>query len=521
MLSQHSNIAVRSKMFFSKPYVLWSVLLISALLTPFTFAPYNLFWLMPVLLAVLIVVLLKQPKHILLGAYFWAITAYTAQFYWIDIALHDIAGLNQFLAVPLTLMLPAYLAIYPTVTFWLFNKFKLSEKTKVVFVLPALWTVSEFIRERALTGFGWGAVGYSQIAQSPLAGYAPIGGILLVTFFTVFSAACLAWLWIETNKSFCIKILFCLCGLWLSGIILLQCNFTKLDGTQATVALAQGNIKQSLKWDENNLQAILQRYFDQVAESRADIVILPETAIPIMRQAIPELMLAQFSDMARQNGSALATGMPQYTANGRDYQNAVVSLSQNGVDIRKPPFYAKNHLVPFGEYIPLPNLMGWIYQLMHMPLAGFSKGGADQSPLLLANQRVAFNICYEDGFGDELIRSAKQSSLLANISDMGWYGHSAAMYQQLQQSQTRALELGRYMVRATNNGVTAIIDPKGKVIAQLTPDKAAVLQGTILGYQGSTPYMWLGSSWPLMILLCLLLILGWFYGYRYNKRKNN
>lgn len=496
----------------AKTWVYWPLLLLSAALVPFAFAPYYHYWLLPVLLVVLLFLQAARPQWRIRSAYLWALTAYTTLLYWIDIALHDIAGLPQFLAWPLTMLLPAYLAIYPALVFWLLGKFRFSNTTCHAVILPLLWTVAEFVRERALTGFGWGIWGYSQIADSALAGFTPVGGIFLVTLVTVASGAWLAELLLATKRKAKIGCGVSLISVWLLGAVLLQYNFTQADGTHATVALAQGNISQSLKWDERSLQPTLQRYLDQIASTRANIVILPETAIPVMRQDMPPEQLEIFAHLARKQGSALAAGIPQYTVDGNGYLNSVVNFTANTATAGGLPYYAKNHLVPFGEYIPLPRLLGWLYLWMDMPLAGFSKGGSAQMPLQLANQRVAFNICYEDGFGDELIAAARQASLLANISNMAWYGHSHAMQQHLQQSQARALETGRYMVRATNTGMTAIINPKGKIVAQLDPDIAAVLEGNIQGYQGNTPYMYIGSSWPMAIICLLLVSIFWLYG---------
>lgn len=496
----------------AKTWVYWPLLLLSAALVPFAFAPYYHYWLLPVLLAVLLFLQAARPQWRIRSAYLWALTAYTTLLYWIDIALHDIAGLPQFLAWPLTMLLPAYLAIYPALVFWLLGKFRFSNTTCHAVILPLLWTVAEFVRERALTGFGWGIWGYSQIADSALAGFTPVGGIFLVTLVTVASGAWLAELLLATKRKAKIGCGVSLISVWLLGAVLLQYNFTQADGTHATVALAQGNISQSLKWDERSLQPTLQRYLDQIASTRANIVILPETAIPVMRQDMPPEQLEIFAHLARKQGSALAAGIPQYTVDGNGYLNSVVNFTANTATAGGLPYYAKNHLVPFGEYIPLPRLLGWLYLWMDMPLAGFSKGGSAQMPLQLANQRVAFNICYEDGFGDELIAAARQASMLANISNMAWYGHSHAMQQHLQQSQARALETGRYMVRATNTGMTAIINPKGKIVAQLDPDIAAVLEGNIQGYQGNTPYMYIGSSWPMAIICLLLVSIFWLYG---------
>nr|WP_253341664.1 apolipoprotein N-acyltransferase [Neisseria sp. HSC-16F19] len=487
-------------------WLYWPLLLASALATPLAFAPYRLYWLMPLLFGMLLLLTEVRPQHRVRSAYVWGLAAYSAQFYWINIALHEVAGLPQIYAVPLTLLLPAYLALFPALAFWLLEKCRLQGAWRLVLLLPALWTLTEYAREYALTGFGWGALGYSQIAASPLAGFAPVGGLHLVTLATALCAALLVTVVLAPARRSRLAAAALCVALLGGGALLKQQRFTDPDGSRATVALAQGNIPQTLKWDPEQVAPTLQRYYDQVAASHADIVILPETALPMMRQDLPEGIINQFTDQAQRNGSALALGIAQYTDDGQGYLNAVISL--DGYNPEQPnhiPYYAKNHLVPFGEYIPLPAITGWLYRQMNMPLAGFSAGGAAQAPLKLANQRVAFNICYEDGFGDELIASAKQASLLANVSNMAWYGDSYAMDQHLQQSQARALELGRYMVRATNTGMTAIINPQGYITALLPKDSAQVLTGEIEGYRGETPYMRMGGSLPLMGALLVWL----------------
>ena len=266
-----------------------------------------------------------------------------------------------------------------------------------------------------------------------------------------------------------------------------------------------------MKWDPEAFQHTIQTYYDMVAETSADIVILPETAIPVMRQDLPDGLLEQFASTAKRNNAALAMGIPQYTPTGRQYLNSVINLSEfDPEQTDKPlPSYSKDHLVPFGEFKPI--FTDWLYRMMHMPLADFSEGGNNQAPLQLANQQIAFNICYEDSFGDDLIASAKTSTLLSNVSNMAWYGTSHAMDLQLQQSQARALELGRYMVRSTNTGLTAVLDPQGHITALAPRDTKQVLAVTIQGYQGLTPYMQLGSTWPLAIVFTVLLLL--LYGY--------
>lgn len=513
------NVFEKAETVWRKPWLYWPLLLAVALATPLTFAPYYHFWLMPLLFGALIKLTELRPQYAARSVYLFGLIGYTAQFYWIHTALHTVSGLPNLYAVPLTFLLPAFLALYPAAAFWLANKFNLPRSMRVGLVVPLMWTLAEFARERLLTGFAWGALGYSQIADaSPLAGFAPLGGIHLVTLATALTGAWLVLL-LDGGRGRLKQRLAALCGLAVllaSGSVAKNTEFTRPDGTSATVALAQGNIPQTLKWTPEQFWPTVERYYGQVAESRADIVILPETAIPMMRQDLPQGLIDQFATRAEANGSALAVGISQYTSDGLGYENAVINLT--GYRHEQPdniPYYAKNHLVPFGEYKPLPWLTEPLYQLMNMPLADFKRGGSAQTPFQMANQKVAFNICYEDGFGDELIASAKQSTLLANASNMAWYGKSNAMFQHLQQSQARSMELGRYMVRSTNTGATAIIDPKGRIVSQTVPDTAAVLEGRIEGYTGETPYMKMGGSLPLMAVLAAVAAVLFLAGKRH------
>ncbi|MCF7529778.1 apolipoprotein N-acyltransferase [Neisseria lisongii] len=503
--------------YWKHPLIYWPSVIITAAATPLTFAPYYWFWLMPLLFAILIHLTELRPERSFQTAYLFGLVGYTAQFYWIHTALHDISGLSDLFALPLTLLFPAYLALYPAACFWLLKKFHLPRSLKIGLALPVLWTLTEFARERFLTGFGWGALGYSQITKdSPLAGFAPLGGIHLVTFATALIGAWLLLMFARSKSPqrrlipLCLSLLLCIVGYTAQNT-----EFTRPDGSTRTVALIQGNIEQTLKWDSDQTFPTIQKYYEHIGRTTADLVILPETAIPAMRQNLPENVLTNLADQSQKNGSALAVGIAQYTPDGNHYENVVINLSNyNNSASNEIPYYAKNHLVPFGEYKPLPFITEPLYRMMNMPLSDMKKGGEGQAPLQMKDQKVAFNICYEDGFGDDLIATAKQSTLLANSSNMAWYGDSNAMYQQQQQSQARAMELGRYMVRATNTGATSIISPQGSIVAQAEPNTETVLEGHIKGYTGETPYMKMGSSWPLIgvltALAALLFLLGRF-----------
>ncbi|WII94206.1 apolipoprotein N-acyltransferase [Kingella negevensis] len=495
--------------FWQKPPVYFFVLTLIAAATPFTFAPYYQFWLMPLLFGALIRLTELKPHRRVSSAYWFGVVAYATQFWWIHTALHDVSGLSNVFAIPLTFLLPMFLALYPAAAFWALGKFDhLPRGWRIGVALPMIWTLAEFARERVLTGFGWGALGYSQIASgSPLAGFAPVSGIHLVTLLT---AAVSAWLVLLVDNSVVkqrIAAAAAIVGVLFSGCILKTVEWTQPIGDTTTVALAQGNISQQLKFDENALPETYRRYYNQVSQSKAQIIVLPETAFPQFLQNTQPEILNAFAQAAKQNGSALAVGVPVFTADGANYLNAMVLLSQyDETQPEKMALYAKNHLVPFGEYKPLPALTNSLYKIINMPLADFQRGGVGQKPFEMAGQKVAFNICYEDGFGDELIASARESTLLANASNMAWYGASNAMWQQLQQSQTRALELERTMIRATNTGATAIVSHKGEVVAQAQPDTEAVLEGAVQGRSGETLYMKLGGSLPLIGLLVLVLV---------------
>lgn len=506
---------------WQKPLPYFLTLTLLAVATPLTFAPYYYFWLMPLLFAGFVALTEIKPHRQISSAYWFGLVGYTAQFWWIHTALNDVSGLPNIYAIPLTLLLPAFLALFPAIAFWLYSKNHLPRPLALGVLLPVLWTLTEFARERVFTGFGWGALGYSQIADySPLAGLAPIGGIHLVTLAT---AALSCWLLLVLRNRYLIqRVIFvvAVCVLWEKATEWRKIEYTQAQTKQpVSVALLQGNIPQDLKFNEAYLTATYQRYFDQLAATKAKIVVLPETAFPNFLQHTDKAIVERFAEQAKKNGSALALGIPAFTADGKGYLNTMINLTD--FDPQQPEklqVYAKNHLVPFGEFKPIPQLTEPLYEKMNMPLSDFKRGGIGQEPFTMANLQVAFNICYEDGFGDELIDSAKKSSLLANASNMAWYGKSNAMWQQLQQSQARSLELGRYMIRATNTGASAIISPRGQVLKFSQPNTPTVLEGEVYGMYGLTPYMKAGGSRQLIFALIVLATLLYCYPAKALKR---
>jgi len=473
--------------------------------TVLAFAPHRLYWVALLALTVLVLLLQRWPQRAFGIGWSWGVAAYTSQFYWIYISLHDIAGMPALLAGAMTLLLPMYLALYPGLASWLSVRMHDRPAVRWLLLFPAAWTLGEWLRSWMLTGFPWGAIGYSQITESPLAGLAPAGGIHTVSLAVALSAGILGLMpqaGLHTTRRAALGGL--LLALWGGSAWLQQQSWTTPAGPAMRVALLQGNIPQALKWDPATFDFTLATYYRMVVQApAADMTLLPETALPVFLDDLPSGYLTMVNGVADRKRTTLVTGIPRRTPDGRGYLNAVIALNQSTQD-----YYAKNHLVPFGEFIPLPAITGWLYRFMNMPLAGFTPGGDHQPPLTIGQQKVAFNICYEDGFGEELIGPAANATVLANVSNLAWFGKSNAMSQHLQLSQARALETGRPMLRATNTGMTAAIDHRGELITAAAPDTRQTLLATVQGHSGLTPYMRYGNAPVLLLCAALLAIAG-------------
>jgi apolipoprotein N-acyltransferase len=246
----------------------------------------------------------------------------------------------------------------------------------------------------------------------------------------------------------------------------------------------------------------LNRYLEMTEQSQAKLIVLPETAMPVLSSNLPPALIERLQQHGRSNQGDILVGMVE-RENG-EYFNSVLSFGSADTAT-----YRKSHLVPFGEFIPFKVIFGWIYRdWLNMPLSDLSRGSIYQQPMQVAGEKVAVNICYEDVFGEEIIRQLPAATLLVNVSNDAWYGDSYAADQHLQFSQARALETGRMMLRATNTGATAIIDQRGYVQAHAPHFVTTILHGEVQGYSGATPYV-LWGNWPFVLLSFAILILLW------------
>ena len=517
------------------------------------FAPFYLFALPLVTLAVLIVLWRRAAgrRAAALIGFSFGLGYFLTGVSWVYVSLHDFGAMPAPLAGILTLLFCAYLALYPAVTGWIYYVLGPRSALATLVALPALWTFAEWLRGWLFTGFPWLSLGYSQIPASPLAGYVPVLGIYAASLATVVTAGAIVMLWASWKdekgrmkaeggrmnynlnqidrilhpssfilhplrfllhpSSFILHRLrfllhpspFILAALLAGGYALQQFDWTAPEGEPIVVSLLQGNIPQEMKWRDDKIGATLDKYRRLVDSSNARLIVLPETALPLFLHEVPQYYLNGFATHARSNGGDVLIGVPE-RSDTRDYFNSVLSFGAAPTQT-----YRKSHLVPFGEFVPLKPLFGWFLEIVQIPLLDFAPGAETQQPLAVAGQRVAVNICYEDAFGAEIIRQLPQATLLANVSNVAWFGRSIAPQQHLQISQARALETGRYMLRATNTGMTAIVDPYGKVRKVAPEFTEAIVTGVVQGRAGATPYVRWGNLPIVALALLLALAGGW------------
>ena len=430
-----------------------------------------------------------------------------ATFWWLYVAMHVYGGLPAILTVVAVLLLASILGLYYASAAFLFWKLKAVTPGWSAALFAALWTMAEMARGTWLTGFGWGALAYAH-TTGPLSHWVPILGAYSVGALAVWCSATLALIaragWLQR-----LTLLLLIMALWLPHGI----QSTTSTG-DLKVALLQGNIPQDEKFDTGTgVPLALHWYADHMQASQVDLVLAPETAIPLLPQELPDGYWANLKLHVDQANSALLTGIPlgDYT---QGYTNSVLALAPGAAE---PWRYDKHHLVPFGEFIP--PLFKWFTRMMNIPLGDFNRGSIGQPSFAWKGQRVAANICYEDLFGEELgarfIDPALSPTVFANVSNLGWFGNTVAIDQHLQISRMRALEFQRPFLRATNTGATVIMDHQGQVLASLPRLTQGVLEGVVQGRTGTTPFAWWVSRfglWPVWLLALAILAGAWRFG---------
>ncbi|AZD32003.1 apolipoprotein N-acyltransferase [Pseudomonas chlororaphis] len=476
-------------------------------ITTLALAPYDI-WPLALLAAGFFYASLRElsPRQALWRGWCFGFGLFAAGTSWIYVSIHTYGGASVLLASLLMLAFIAAIAFFFALPAWLWARWLRRNEAPLADALAfaALWVGQEAFRGWFLTGFPWLYSGYSQL-DGPLAGLAPLGGMWLISFTLALTAALLynlPGLIRAGRKGFIAAGLVLLVAPWVIGIALKGHAWTSPSGEPLTVAAIQGNIEQSLKWDPAQLNSQLALYRDMsFGSKRVDLLVWPETAVPVLKESA-EGYLDMMGNFAADRHSALITGVPirQEVHHQKRYFNGITVVGEGDGE------YLKQKLVPFGEYVPLQDLLRGLIAFFDLPMSDFARGPADQPLLQAKGYQIAPFICYEVVYPEFAASLSARSDLLLTISNDTWFGTSIGPLQHLQMAQMRALEAGRWMIRATNNGVTGLIDPFGKITVQIPQFERGILYGEVVPMHNLTPYLqW--RSWPLIMVSVLLF--GW------------
>ena len=488
--------------------------------TAFGFAPFG-FSFLPVLTLAALFLLWRHAASARRAAwvgFLFGLGLFGAGASWVYIALAMFGDMQGLLAGIATVGFCVYLALFPALAGWATVRISPTASDSRLAAAAACWTLTEWLRSWLFSGFPWLSVGYAQ-TQGPLAGYAPLGGVFLISLALAASAALVTRfvssvrVGERSRAAFSLVYLFII---WISGYELRAIEWSRPDGAPLAVSLVQGNIPQDLKFEAAYRDKTLSTYAELVGQAKGRLIVLPESALPMFADEVPVEFVAQLRKMAQERGGDLLLGLfffePRGPGEDEDhYFNSVVS-----VGTAPTQRYRKRHLVPFGETIPAKPVVGWfIRRVLHIPLADQTPGPAYQAPFDVAGQRVAVNICYEDAFGSELIHNLPEATLLVNVTNDAWYGRSLAAEQHEQIAAMRAIETSRPMLRATNTGITSIIDHHGRELARLPWFTQGILEGTIAGRSGTTVYVRFGDA--LAVVLAFGVGVAVFAGGRWRR----
>jgi len=478
--------------------------LVAGAMLPLAFAPYHLFPLAVISPALLFAGWLPStPRQAFRRGGLYGIGMFGVGVSWIFVSIHEFGSASVPLAVLLTSLFVVTLALFPALLGYLsmlllarLRRHRGALTPALLVVLPALWTLFEWWRGWFLSGFPWLNLGTSQIG-TPLAGLAPLLGEYGVSWAAVLSAGLVVMAGLRPRRAG--RYMMLLVVLWGGAWLLGQVEWTRPKGAPLEVALLQGNVPQEIKWLPEQLGPNLELYSSLTAKHwDSDLVVWPETAITAFYYQLKDGFVRALQQAAEEHGTDLLVGIPVTDPETGNYYNAVMSVGSS------PGFYRKHHLVPFGDYVPFEEELRGLIAFFDLPMSSFSPGAARQPMLRAAGHPVGVSICYEDAFGSEVIRTLPEAELLVNVSNDAWWGDSLGPHQHLQVASMRALETGRPLLRATNTGITALVDHHGHIRATAPQFEVAVLTGVVQPREGATPYVRWGNL-PIVVLLATML----------------
>lgn len=491
----------------------------------------------------------RSPTQAGITGLMFGVGTFMVGLYWLTISMHVYGQLALPLAWLALLLFSLYLALYPALALWLTawllrgaDRLKPARLLWHACIWASAWTLAEMLRGVVFTGFPWLSTAYGQ-TETWMAGWSVLLGAPGSTWVTAWIAGAVAATLAAEAKQRDSTVtpkravaVACAIVLAFIGALLQQTSFTQPAGQPLTARLVQGNVDQGLKFDARRFEQAHQHHIDlathrtnrdtetqapDTADSSADVsstvspdlIVLPETIMARLSHQVPAQHWQDWIEVASQHEGTVLLGAPLYGPEPGHYSNSVIAIGAQDVPQQlaqgvASARYDKRHLVPFGEFVPTG--FRWFIDLMQIPLGDFNAGRTDQAPFVIANQKVAPNICYEDIFGPGLLPAVRQgATLLANFSNLGWFGHSSALRQHWQMARFRSMETRRPTLRATNTGITGAIDPSGRVIAQLPVLTAGYIDVQVQGHIGLTPYTRWGD-YPMWGLVCVILLIGVF-----------
>ena len=475
--------------------------LIAGGLVTLSLAPYNV-WPAAILSLCLYLAILRDcsPRGALWRGWLFGLGQFGTGCSWVYVSIHDHGGASLALALFLTAVWCMGLALLQALFAYVYTKLIRDLMAGMLVGFPTLWVLSEWLRSWLLTGFPWLYIGYASL-DTWAEGWVPVIGVFGASLLMAFSASCLYLAYMRRNAQSLLVYSTMVASLWLIGWQLGTAQWVAPANAQPlSVGIVQANIPQEKKWDRSFYQPQLAIYREMTEPLLGkDIVLWPEGAIPNFYQRAQGFLLP-LARRAYDAGTALVTGIPWLPDGERQYYNSIVALAQgSGV-------YHKQRLVPFGEYVPLEQWIRGTIEFFDLPMSAYARGGENQPPLQVHDFRVSPFICYEIVY-PELVRDyASRADLMLTISNDSWFGESIGPLQHLQMARMRALENGRYLIRGTNNGVSAIIDERGKIVQQSAQFQRLTLEGNAEVMLGQTPFSRVGSL-PVLVLCEVLLVL--------------
>ncbi len=472
---------------------------IAGAILPCAFAPYGQSYLAPFMLAILFFCWQQcsTPQQAAWLGYLFGLGQFGLGTWWVFISMHEFSGAGTLPSSLLTLLFISVLALFPALAGGTARWLCRGEMPvwQVILIFPTTWIIGEIMRGSIMNGFPWLEIGYSQ-TDTPLAGYAPVFGSYGVGWLTALTAASI-WLLFQIRVA-AYRLVASLILIWAAGAGLKLIDWHQPAGEPFQATLLQGNIPQDLKWQPETRRRILETYLTMTRQHwDSGLIVWPETAVPAFLHQVRDSFINPLEKEAIQKGTDLLIGVPVLDQTTNQYYNAIISLGQT------PGVYYKRHLVPFGEYLPLRSVFGFVLDLLQIPLSDFAAGSDDQPLLIAAGFTLSPTICYEDAFARDALAGLPEAAYMVNVSNDAWFGDSIAPHQHLQMARMRALEGARFLLRATNTGITSVIGPDGKVRSQAAQFVRTSLTEQITPLAGATPYVrW--RDWPLWLWLFII-----------------